>query len=204
MQRALTSFDATIEAAKLAVDIIKSIRATFAKSPSERKTFELIELVLATVPLVQVELNNERILLELELDETLPPVLADQVQLQQVLINLLTNAIESVGATENRSRHIVIRSTAVRSEGLRLEVSDNGAGIAPEDLDRIFDPFFTTKPTGNGLGLSLCRIIVEAHGGRLWASAGEEHGATFHMELPCGGVAGAHHDDLELRGPLRA
>ena len=82
------------------------------------------------------------------------------------------------------SLFIAVRSAALGSHGVVLEVSDNGVGIACEDMAHIFDPFFTTKSTGAGLGLSLCRIIVEAHGGRLWASRGEEYGATFHLELP--------------------
>jgi signal transduction histidine kinase len=133
---------------------------------------------------LQRELTNERISLQMALDETASPILADRIQLQRVLINLLSNAIESLGATEDRPRQIAIRSAAMKSQGMVLEISDNGVGIAPQDMGRIFDPFFTTKPTGTGLGLSLCRIIVEAHGGRLWASRGEEYGATFHLELP--------------------
>ena len=117
-------------------------------------------------------------------DDELPPVLADRAQLQLVLINLLTNAIEALGATEDRPRLIAIRSAMLEKQGVVLEVSDNGVGIASEDVAHIFEPFFTTKATGAGLGLSLCRIIVEAHGGRLWASRGAAFGATFHLELP--------------------
>jgi signal transduction histidine kinase len=196
VQRAKMSLRATIEAGKLAVGIIKGVRATFANKTNERTTFDLADLVNTTVPMLQRELNGGRIFLHIELDDNLPPILADLVQLQRVLLNLLSNAIESLGATEGRARHLAVRAATLGNKAVVLEVSDNGVGIAPGDLDHIFDPFFTTKATGTGLGLSLCRIIVEAHGGRLWASAGEEHGATFHMELPRGGVAGAHRDDL--------
>jgi signal transduction histidine kinase len=106
--------------------------------------------------------------------------------LQRVLVNLLANAIESVGAIEERPRQIAIRSAPMRGHGVVLEISDNGVGIAQKDMAYIFDPFFTTKSTGAGLGLSLCRVIVEAHGGALWASRGEDYGATFHLELPGG------------------
>ena len=186
LERAVKSMRATIEAGNLAIGVIKSVRATLARRPSERTAFDLADLVRTTLPLLQTELVSGRISLQLTLDETLSPVLADRVQLQRVLINLLTNAIESLGATEDRPRQIAIRSAVLRSQGAVLEISDNGGGIAPGDMAKIFDPFFTTKPAGTGLGLPLCRIIVEAHGGRLWASRGEHHGATFHLELPGG------------------
>jgi C4-dicarboxylate-specific signal transduction histidine kinase len=185
-ERAMKSMRATLEAGNLAIGVITNIREAFAKTPSERTTFDLADLVHAAVPLLQRELASGRISLHVTLDQTLPPVLADRVQLQRVLVNLLANAIESVGATEERPRRIAIRSAAMRGQGVVLEISDNGVGIARKDMAHIFDPFFTTKSTGAGLGLSLCRVIVEAHGGALWASHGEDHGATFHLELPGG------------------
>ena len=100
-----------------------------------------------------------------------------------MLVNLLTNAVESLGATHDRLRRLSIRSSA-DAEGVRLEISDNGVGIEPEAMPQIFDAFFTTKPTGTGLGLALCRTIVEGFGGHLWAAAGEDQGATFYLQLP--------------------
>jgi signal transduction histidine kinase len=105
-----------------------------------------------------------------------------------VLINLLTNAIESLRATRLRARRIAIRSTPLDDDNVLLEVRDTGVGIAHEQIAQIFQAFFTTKATGTGLGLSLCRTIVEEHGGSLWASRGKEHGATFHMRLPRSGA----------------
>ena len=184
VERAIESMRTTIEAGNLATDVIKSVRATFARRTGERTQVGLADLVHATAPLLQSELISAGVSLQLALDDELPPVLADRAQLQLVLINLLTNAIEALGATEDRPRLIAIRSAMLEKQGVVLEVSDNGVGIASEDVAHIFEPFFTTKATGAGLGLSLCRIIVEAHGGRLWASRGAAFGATFHLELP--------------------
>ena len=104
--------------------------------------------------------------------------------MQRVLLNLFTNAIESLAATNGRPRRITIRSAPLDAHDVLLQVTDNGVGIAPEELEHIFEAFHTTKPTGAGVGLSLCRTIVGAHGGRLWATPGQEHGATFHLQLP--------------------
>ena len=154
----------------------------FAKGPGLATEFSLNELVRETAALMDRELAGGKVSVQLALDETLPPVRADRVQMQRVLVNLMTNAIESLGAIRRRGRRIAIRSAALDGAVL-LEVSDNGTGITPEEMPHIFDAFFTTKATGTGLGLSLCRTIVEEHGGRLWASQ-EPNGATFHLQLP--------------------
>lgn len=181
---AIEAFDGVLEAEHRTSSVIKSIRAMFGQRRGGRTQFDLNDLVRETVVVMDSDLAAHRVALELKLDETLPPVLAEPVQIQRVLVNLITNAIESLDSIESRPRRITVRSTAAEGQAVLLEVSDNGAGIAPDALDQIFEVYFTTKPTGVGLGLSLCRIIIEACGGRLWASRRKRHGATFHLQLP--------------------
>ncbi|KQY35835.1 hypothetical protein ASD38_04605 [Caulobacter sp. Root487D2Y] len=183
-ERAVKSMRAAIDAAQRTADVIKSIRAMFAQQPGMASEVDLNDLARATASALGRELAGEKVSLQLTLDEALPPILADRVQIEQVLVNLITNAIESLGATRGRARRIAIRSTALNGHDVLLQVSDNGVGITDEAMSRIFEAFFTTKKTGMGMGLSLCRTIVEAHGGRLWAAPGEKHGVTFYLQLP--------------------
>ena len=184
VEKAISALRNTIDDGRRTFDVIKSIRQMFAKSPSATAEISLNDLVSETASLLDRELAGHKVSLEMELDESVPPVLADRVQLQRVLLNLFSNAIESLDATNDRPRRIAVRSAPLNGQDVLLEVSDTGSGIQPDQMARIFDPFYTTKETGTGLGLSLCRTIVEEHGGRLWASPGEEHGATFHLLLP--------------------
>jgi signal transduction histidine kinase len=167
-----------------ASDLIASLRSVLANRPDEQSKFSLNELVRETAPMLGRELTRDKISLQLRLDDTLPPIFADRVQVQQVLVNLFTNAIHSLRATRGRTRCIVIRSVRLDGQDVLLDVSDNGIGIPSETMEQIFDVFFTTKANGTGIGLSLCRTIIEKHGGHLWASHGEQHGATFHVQLP--------------------
>jgi signal transduction histidine kinase len=133
--------------------------------------------------LLRNEADRHSISLRTHLALQLPQIMADRVQLQQVLMNLLLNGIEAMtdGAGE-----LVIRSHSTEDGFLRISVSDTGVGLPSEKLDRIFSAFYTTKPQGTGMGLAISRSIIEAHGGRMWATANAERGATFHFTLPAG------------------
>ena len=123
---------------------------------------------------------------EMQLADGLPRISGDRVQLQQVILNLIMNAIEAMSGVEEGSRELLISTVEAESEGVLVAVSDSGPGLPQASLARIFEPFYTTKSSGLGMGLSICRSIVEAHGGRLWATPNEPRGAVFSMMLPIG------------------
>jgi signal transduction histidine kinase len=175
---------AILDAGNRSFEIIKSIRAMFTKGPGTSTEFSLNDLARETATLLNRDMAIGKVSLRLALDETLPPILADRVQVQQVIVNLLTNAVESLTATPGRTRRITIRSSLLNDQNLLLEINDTGSGIEADRLEDIFQAFFTTKATGTGLGLSLCKVIAEEHGGRLWASLGHGEGATFYLQLP--------------------
>ena len=182
-EKAIRQLRDTVNATQRAFAVSASIRTLFGEKSNAVCVFDLNELVRETASLLDVEMVAHRISLRLALDEPLPPVLANRVQIQRVLVNLLINAIESFGALGRRARRIAIRTATGDHEAVLVEISDSGAGITPEAMTRIFEPFFTTKRSGAGLGLSLSRTIVEIHGGRLWATRAEDGGAIFHLEL---------------------
>jgi signal transduction histidine kinase len=148
-----------------------------------RAALSLNDLVHEVLALMEAELRRNRISVELELDEHLPSTNGDRIQLQQVLTNLMTNAIEAM-AEKKWPRILRIKSETQEPSGVLISVADTGKGIDPKIIDRIFNPLFTTKSNGMGLGLSICRSIIEAHDGRLWVSAGPEGGSVFQFVLP--------------------
>jgi PAS domain S-box-containing protein len=166
--------------------IISSIRAMFVKDRREKSLVSIGDLVSEVLTLTRGELESHRISLQVELHQELPPVVADRVQLQQVLLNLIMNAVEAMSSVESHERSLLVKSELHGVGDLLITVEDSGPGIDPNDMDRIFDALFTTKSHGMGLGLSICQSIIASHGGRLWASARVPHGAVFYIQLPSG------------------
>jgi C4-dicarboxylate-specific signal transduction histidine kinase len=164
-------------------EVIQRVRALVNKT-TDRKALHINEVVNEVMSLVQHELFSHRVALRLELAPALPPVLADRIQLQQVILNLVINGIEAMQPVKDRPRELVIRTLRDETSQVLVTVSDVGVGVAAENADRLFDAFFTTKSSGMGMGLSICRSIVDAHGGRLSASGNTGPGATFQFTLP--------------------
>jgi signal transduction histidine kinase len=167
-----------------ASEVIGSIRAMFRHDGPEMAPLDANEIVREIVTILHAELQSQRVSLQTELAEGLPRVLGDRIQLQQVILNLVTNAVDAMAAVTDRARVLRVSSALHESDGVTLMVEDSGAGIDPKSIDRIFDPFFTTKSRGMGMGLSICRTIVEAHNGRLSALPGVRNGSIFRVVLP--------------------
>ncbi|QAU42733.1 histidine kinase [Bradyrhizobium guangdongense] len=176
----------TISDGRRAADIVGRIRDLSKKEPLRKEKLEINETILGSIALTRVAMLERAVQAKLNLADGLPPVFADRVQLQQVMLNLIMNAIEAMGEVSERTRELVISTSKVGSDRMLVAVSDSGPGLPQTLPDRIFDAFYTTKRTGLGLGLSICRSIIDAHGGRLWAIPNEPHGATFCMALPAG------------------
>ena len=119
-----------------------------------------------------------------QFEQGLPVIAGDRVQLQQVTLNLILNAVQAMGANSDGARQVLITTRQIESNDLCVGVQDTGPGLSPETLSRLFEPFYTTKPNGMGMGLTICRSIVESHGGRLWATACEPRGALFQFAIP--------------------
>jgi PAS domain S-box-containing protein len=171
-----------LESGVRAGEVMDRIRALVRKAPPQKASLEINEVILEVIALTSREMEKNGISAQTQLAESLPAIQGDRVQLQQVLLNLLINAIEAMSGMNEGSRELLI-STAKTSSGVVVSVQDSGPGLAPEGVERLFESFYTTKPGGLGMGLSICRSIIEAHGGRLWVSANDPHGAIFQFTL---------------------
>jgi two-component system sensor kinase FixL len=173
-----------ISDARRASEVVRNLRELSKKGETQKTPLRINAVVEETLPLVQREVSNHRISLALDLAGDLPMVLGDRVELQQVIINLIVNAIQAMALVEDRPRELAIRTRLHETDQALVAVQDSGPGIDAETEEQLFKAFFTTKRDGMGMGLSISRSIVEAHGGRVWASRNSGAGATFQFALP--------------------
>ena len=185
LDEARAALKSVVECGHRAGELIGSIRSMYQKDDPERSALDVNELVREVMVLLLDQLNRHEISIQTDLFPALPQVSGHRVQLQQVMLNLIMNAAEAMDAVTDRPRVLRVKTEPNEPSSVVITVQDSGPGILPlENVARIFDLFFTTKSHGMGMGLSICRSIVEAHKGRLWASTGPDHGATFHIVLP--------------------
>ena len=173
-----------VDDANRAAEVISRVRALLNKEGPKRQLVDLNSTVQDVLALTRGAIDRQGIVLRVELSDCLPGVLGDPIQLQQVLLNLVTNGIESMSAAANGPRVLTVRSTLDEAGGAVVTVEDSGTGIDPKQAARVFDSFYTTKPNGIGVGLSISRSIIEAHGGRLWLDPAAPCGARFSFALP--------------------
>ena len=165
-------------------DVIGRIRDLIRKAPPRKDGLEINEAILEVIALTRGEVVKNGVSVQTQLAEGLPLIQGDRVQLQQVILNLIVNGVEAMSGVGEGSRELLISTGKAESDGVLVAVRDSGPGLAPESIDRLFESFYTTKPGGLGMGLSICRSILEAHRGRLWATANTPQGAVFQFTLP--------------------
>jgi signal transduction histidine kinase len=170
--------------------VIGSIRTIFKKDVGNRISVDVNDLIEEALALVRGDLQKHRILVRAERNEQLPQIVGDRIQLQQVLLNLIINAIDSMAA-EDEPRVLCVKSDLRDGAGVKVSVADTGIGIGSHEIDRIFDPLFTKKSDGMGMGLTICRSIIEAHNGRIWAAPNKPQGVVFEFVLPTDGLTSA-------------
>jgi signal transduction histidine kinase len=167
-----------------AAEIIRSLREMFKGVPPARELLDINHVIVRVLSFLQHELDGEKVTVRLDLADGLPPIRAERIQLKQVIMNLVLNGVEAMEQSDPHERKLVIHSSLDNDGVIAVTIQDRGPGIAPQDLQRVFEPFVTTKPGGMGMGLSICRTIIEAHGGSLCATSGPGPGATLRIVLP--------------------
>ncbi len=173
-----------VDDADRAGDIIDRLRDHVKKAPPRKDRFDLNKAIDEVIELAQSAITKNEVSVRTRLTEGLVPVQGDRVQLQQVVLNLILNAVEAMGSVEASARDLLISTERSQTGSVLVAVRDSGPGIAPDHLGRVFEPFYTTKSSGVGMGLSICRSIIDAHGGRLWADVNAPRGALFQFTLP--------------------
>ncbi len=185
LPKAVEAAERIVKDGKDAGEVVRRVRALFKRSAVERAPLDLSEVIGEVLRLLESYPARKNVALDVALDPGLPPVFADRVQVQQVLLNLMLNGLEALGPVSGRTKHLAIRSTRAETRHAAIQISDNGIGL--DDPVAAFEPFVTTKPEGMGLGLAICRSIVAAHDGRLSAERNEGFGMTFTVTLPLHG-----------------
>jgi C4-dicarboxylate-specific signal transduction histidine kinase len=182
IERAKITVERIDRDANAAADVVGRIRALFRHTPQSTAAEDINRLIGEVYRLMEDEIAAKDIRVERKLADNLPAVALDRIQVQQVLVNLIRNGIEAMDGLADGSRALEIHTARDGHDAIRIEVRDAGTGF--KDTDRVFEPFFTTKPNGMGMGLAICRSIVESHGGRLWTTNNESQGATVAFTLP--------------------
>jgi signal transduction histidine kinase len=181
---ARSAFQRIVADGHRAGQVLGSVRALFEKDSDQREQVDLNNVIREVLALLEGELRAHRVMVQTDLLDVLPEVSGNRVQLQQVIVNLVMNAVEAMEGVENRARLLRLKTEVDKSNQVLIRVEDSGPGIDLENIDRIFNAFFTTKQRGIGMGLSICRSIVEAHDGRLWVSPGVDYGSVFQFTVP--------------------
>ena len=166
--------------------MIGRVRSLAIKAPPEKKWLNINDAIIETLSLTRTEAAQHGASLRNQLSDNVPPVWADRIEIQQVILNLIMNGIEAVSVSGNGQRELLVTTEIGHSDDVLLTVRDTGTGLDPAKLEHIFDPFYTTKREGMGMGLAVSRSIIEAHGGRLWATPNEPCGAVFQFTRPSG------------------
>jgi C4-dicarboxylate-specific signal transduction histidine kinase len=190
LEEALQSAARVIADGQRAADTITRIRALAQNAPAHTDWLDLSATIRDVLALVRSEVHRHGVVVETQLAADVPRIRGDRIQLQQVLLNLIMNALEAMSGGGDGPRVLVVRSAPEAALGVLVTVRDSGPGLDPQQLDRLFDAFYTTKAHGLGLGLAISRRIIEAHGGRLWASANVPHGAVVQFTVPHGSEEG--------------
>src|SRR6266550_3765499 len=176
----------TIRDGRRAADVITRLRALFTNQDAASELVDLNEATREVIALSLTELERNRVITKIELNDELPPVTGDRVQLQQVILNLLRNGSDAMSSVDDRPRELLFRTEVEEGDRVLLSVQDAGVGFEPQSLDRLFQTFYTTKEDGMGIGLAVSRSIIENHRGRMWATPNDGPGATFSFSIPCG------------------